>query len=126
MRILMGAVLVLVGSLGCGNKPEAAVVPGVPAQSPVPGPDLKQPPESGPEPAQPPTPAAEPKQPATLLPEAVVKAWKDAGADLGWMAVDDFGFPRWQGKASARAVPAFKFYKWEDGVVAKLPAPPAH
>lgn len=57
------------------------------------------------------------------LPESTVKAWKAAGATVGWIKVDEAGGPVFQEKAEAGAVPAFRFEKWKDGVVAKLPAP---
>jgi hypothetical protein len=59
------------------------------------------------------------------LPDAVVKAWKDAGATVGWMVVDESGALTFVEKPGAGAVPAFRFAKWKDGVVSKLPAPGA-
>lgn len=59
------------------------------------------------------------------LPEAVVRAWKDAGAKVGWMTVDASGALAFVEKPEAGAVPAFRFAKWKDGVVSKLPAPEA-
>lgn len=57
------------------------------------------------------------------LPENIVKAWTDAGAIAGWMKYDaDIGLVFLE-KPEAGAVPAFKFAKWKDGVVTKLPAP---
>lgn len=61
----------------------------------------------------------------TALPETVVKAWTDAGATAGWVTVDAAGVPTFVEKAEAGAIPAFRFAKWKDGVVAKLPAPAA-
>jgi hypothetical protein len=57
------------------------------------------------------------------LPEKVVKAWKDAGAVAGWMKVDESGLLKFIEKPEAGAIPAFRFAKWKDGVVPKLPVP---
>ena len=57
------------------------------------------------------------------LPDDVVKAWKDAGATVGWMKVETSGAPAFVEKPEEGAVPAFRFAKWKDGVVAKLPVP---
>jgi len=57
------------------------------------------------------------------LPENIVKAWKDAGATVGWMTVGASGIPAFDEKPEAGAIPAFKFPKWKDGVVPKLPVP---
>jgi hypothetical protein len=71
--------------------------------------------------------AAEPakKELPTPLPENIVKAWTEAGATAGWMKYDaDVGLVFVE-KPEAGAVPAFKFAKWKDGVIAKLPLPQA-
>jgi hypothetical protein len=57
------------------------------------------------------------------LPDDVVKAWKDAGATVGWMIVEKSGAPAFVEKPEADAIPAFRFPKWKDGSVAKLPVP---
>ncbi|MEI7688207.1 MAG: hypothetical protein WCL32_24645 [Planctomycetota bacterium] len=57
------------------------------------------------------------------LPENIVKAWKDAGATVGWMKVDESGILSFLENPEAGAVPAFRFLKWKEGVVAKLPVP---
>jgi hypothetical protein len=57
------------------------------------------------------------------LPDDIVKAWKDAGATVGWMKVEEFGVLNFVEKPEAGAIPAFRFPKWKDGVVAKLPVP---
>jgi len=57
------------------------------------------------------------------LPENIVKAWKDAGATVGWMKVDESGILNFLEKPEAGAIPAFRFLKWKEGVVAKLPVP---
>src|SRR5258708_5895319 len=71
--------------------------------------------------------AAQPgkKDPPKPLPDNITKAWKDAGATVGWITVDSSGVPTFVEKPEAGAVPAFRFLKWKDGVVAKLPVPEA-
>ena len=59
------------------------------------------------------------------LPDNIVKAWKDAGATVGWMKVDPNGLLSFNEKPEAGAIPAFRFLKWKDGIVAKLPVPEA-
>ncbi len=57
------------------------------------------------------------------LPDNIVKAWTDAGATAGWMKYDnDLGLFFLE-KPEVGVVPAFKFAKWKEGVVAKLPVP---
>src|SRR5262249_3245991 len=64
------------------------------------------------------------------LPAEIVKAWRDAGADVGWMkdvpprlGTYEIWEP-WREKGEAGAIPAFRFpEKNADGVVAKLPDP---
>src|SRR6516164_3739185 len=61
------------------------------------------------------------------LPDDVVKAWKKAGAVVGWMG------HRWNGDLEFSAVdpkpnhpiPAFNFNAWKNDIVAKLPPPAA-
>jgi hypothetical protein len=57
------------------------------------------------------------------LPDNVIKAWKEAGATVGWMKVEDSGVLSFIEKPEAGAIPAFRFAKWKDGVVPKLPVP---
>jgi internalin A len=61
------------------------------------------------------------------LPNETVEAWKDAGAEVGWMRVDKFGslklLPEKEGVAGD--LPAFGFSAWKSGLVPKLPAPAA-
>ena len=57
------------------------------------------------------------------LPEAIVKAWKEAGAGVGWMPVDKNGFFRFWGVHVPGDLPAFGFSVWKEGQLAKLPAP---
>jgi hypothetical protein len=69
--------------------------------------------------------AAEPdkKELPKPLPEKTAKAWTDAGATVGWMKYNaDVGLVFLE-KPEAGAIPAFKFAKWKDGVVTKLPVP---
>lgn len=57
------------------------------------------------------------------LPENITKAWRDAGATVGWMKQEESGILTFVEKPEAGAIPAFRFPKWKDGVVAKLPVP---
>jgi hypothetical protein len=57
------------------------------------------------------------------LPDNIVKAWKDAGATVGWMKVEASGVLTFVEKPEAGAIPAFRFPKWKDGVIVKLPVP---
>jgi hypothetical protein len=59
------------------------------------------------------------------LPDDVVKAWKDAGATVGWMKEDENGILRFLEKAEPGALPAFQLGEWKDGLVGKLPLPKA-
>jgi hypothetical protein len=62
------------------------------------------------------------------LPAEVVQTWEKAGAKAGWV-----GPHRWYGDLlfsdqlnvleAERAVPAFRFARWESGQIGKLPAP---
>lgn len=57
------------------------------------------------------------------LPDTIIKAWKDSGATVGWMKVDESGILVFLDEPEAGATPAFRFLKWKDGVLAKLPIP---
>jgi hypothetical protein len=57
------------------------------------------------------------------LPDNIIKAWKDAGATVGWMKVEEFGALTFVEKPEAGAIPAFRFPKWKDGKIAQLPVP---
>src|SRR5436190_13940062 len=64
------------------------------------------------------------------LPPEVVKAWRDAGAGVGWMKDvpprPTGGYEFWEPyreKVEPGAVPAFRFHLDKEGVVAKLPDP---
>src|SRR5262245_48105995 len=63
------------------------------------------------------------KDPPRPLPDAIVKAWNDAGATAGWMKVEETGILSFVEEPEAGALPAFRFEKWKDGVLAKLPLP---
>ena len=63
--------------------------------------------------------------PPKALPEKIVTAWKEAGAEVGWAQVNKFlGFFEFvRQKAEPGSLPAFRFASWQDGRLAKLPAP---
>jgi Leucine-rich repeat (LRR) protein len=70
-------------------------------------------------------PLGQDKQPEPL-PEAVVKAWTEAGAQSGWIRQGPFDFAQFiAGSPALRPgdVPGFRFATWRPGVVAKLPPP---
>jgi len=68
--------------------------------------------------------AAEPaKDLPKPLPDTTTKAWTEAGATVGWMKYDNDTGLVFIDKPEAGAVPAFKFTKWKEGVLTKLPAP---
>ena len=115
MRVIM-LLLAVAAVVGCGKKPEVAVAP------PQDEPQIAPPAEGGP---QPPV-APQPQQPdesgeAKPLPADVVKAWTNAGAEVGWMDADG----RFDTFAARWNFPAFKFREWKDGVIAMLPLPDA-
>ena len=70
---------------------------------------------------------ADEKDVPTPLPEELVTAWKKAGAEVGWERVTPGGFlkfvPEKEGKPGD--LTAFRFSSWQEGVLAKLPAPEA-
>jgi hypothetical protein len=68
------------------------------------------------------------------LPPEIVQAWRDAGANVGWMNMNlhlnrpvfqaevEPGIPReWWDRTSG--MPVFQFSDWEEGVLVKLPDP---
>src|SRR5207248_2593039 len=60
------------------------------------------------------------------LPDDVVKVWKEAGAEVGWMGPDKrYAFRGFATKIedldAAHAVPAFAIRRWREGMLAKLP-----
>ena len=65
--------------------------------------------------------------PPKPLSEKIITAWKEAGAEVGWMRANPYGFlefvPGQAGKPGD--VPAFRFRVWQAGRLAKLPAPAA-
>ena len=69
------------------------------------------------------------EEPKPLQPE-VVKAWRDAGADVGWMKDVppklSSGYAYWapfREKGEAGAVPALRYHPDKKGVLAMLPDP---
>jgi hypothetical protein len=77
--------------------------------------------------------AAPPEKGPKSLPDDVVKAWKEAGAEVGWMwplkITNEFNsvfltFERSrEDLGGARVVPAFQFKNWRAEMIVKLPAP---
>src|SRR5713101_4745629 len=66
-------------------------------------------------------------QPQPLPPE-IVKAWRDAGAKVGWMkdVPAERGYGYWEPfreKVKPGAIPAFRFHPKNEEVLAKLPDP---
>src|SRR5205823_1501075 len=59
------------------------------------------------------------------LPEKIVKEWKEAGAEVGWMRAHRDYRPEFIREAEGVAgdVPAFRFQSWKDGVLQKLTDP---
>ena len=69
----------------------------------------------------------DPPQP---LPENIVKAWKEAGAEFDWQRPSPAGFPRFgflqavlEKEGRPGDLPTFSFSDWQEGRLAKLPAP---
>jgi hypothetical protein len=62
---------------------------------------------------------------AKPLPPEIAKAWSDAGAEIGWMRVNENGVFAFHENAVAGAVPAFRFSAWRKSALAKLPDPEA-
>jgi hypothetical protein len=66
------------------------------------------------------------------LPPKIVAAWKEAGAEVGWMRESALDMPEKAGpefvpekEGTSGDVPAFRFPELRKGVLATLPAPPA-
>src|SRR5262249_14814796 len=61
------------------------------------------------------------------LPKEIVAAWKKAGAQVGWMRVEESGSIRFlpEEKGVAGDLPALRFSPWKRGVSGTLPAPAA-
>ncbi len=62
------------------------------------------------------------------LPDDIVRAWKEAGAEVGWLRVHPAGFPAFVEFVHEQAgkpgdLPAFGLAHWPEGRLAKLPAP---
>src|ERR1700722_1356291 len=69
-----------------------------------------------------PAPKPDPPKPQ---PEYIVTAWKEAGAEVGWMRYYKSGFRAFVGEKEGQPgdLPAFQFDSWQDGRLAKLPIP---
>jgi hypothetical protein len=72
-------------------------------------------------------PAPEPSLPRRL-PADVVAPWKEAGAHVGWMRLSPTDqrfvhFVHRESEAQPGDVPAFYIERWQEGSIAKLPAP---
>jgi hypothetical protein len=66
------------------------------------------------------------EQKPTPLPEAIEKAWAAAGAEIGWMRIDErytllTFVPRDEGQKGD--IPAFRLRAWQAGLLPKLPEP---
>ena len=72
----------------------------------------------------PPVLADKPSAPKPL-PEDIVKAWKAAGAEVGWLRPMPSGFHSFVQEKEGKPgdVPAFHFAVWPQGRLAKLPVP---
>lgn len=55
------------------------------------------------------------------LPEKIVKAWTDAGAEVGWLRINEFRTCEWSNKLQPGSLLMFQFGKWEEGLIARLP-----
>ena len=77
-----------------------------------------------PGPGQPPTSKGELPQP---LPAEIVKAWQEAGANVGWVRVNEYGFFEFVFEDAGKPgdVPTFHFAEWKAGVLGRLPPPAA-
>jgi Leucine-rich repeat (LRR) protein len=60
------------------------------------------------------------------LPDVIVKAWEQAGADVGWMRFDPSGMLEFSQAVEGEPgdLPAFGIHVWKSGVVSRLPLPP--
>jgi internalin A len=65
----------------------------------------------------------DPKDTPKPLPPEIVKEWRDAGAEVGWMRVNQNGVFAFQQQGAAGAIPAVRFAEWKRGALAKLPDP---
>ncbi len=63
--------------------------------------------------------------PPKPLPENIVKAWKAARAEVGWLRPSPSDFPEFIREKEGKSgdLPAFSFRDWEEGRLAKLPVP---
>src|SRR6516162_4261566 len=67
------------------------------------------------------------KDPRKHLPPEIVAAWKKAGAEVGWMPVDEFRMtlfrPANAGVAGDLPAMSFSYPSYKEGVLANLPIP---
>jgi internalin A len=133
--VVFTLVLVLViGQLGCVRQPdqkgpsEPATRPLDPVQEPDKKSSTERVAQEQLDPKNPPervSPRPDKKEPPKPFPDAIVEAWKDAGAEIVWPHEGTSGFLWFTDEHAAGAVPAF-FFPFpfsHDGVVATLPAP---
>jgi len=60
----------------------------------------------------------------TIFAPDVASAWVKAGAEVGWMSLNIFGEIEFAADPPDRPCwPAFRFLRWEEGVLASLPKP---
>ena len=59
------------------------------------------------------------------LPKGIVQVWTEAGAQVGWMYLEDGPFPYFSTdkREYNKPIPAFKFSSFKKSVLAKLPDP---
>src|SRR5713101_5214023 len=66
------------------------------------------------------------KDPPKQLPEEIIAAWKEAGADVRWMWVEKDGWiNNMPEKVGVGGDLLFRFPTWKAGMLAKLPSPAA-
>jgi hypothetical protein len=63
--------------------------------------------------------------PPESLPEAIDTAWKDAGAQVGWLRPSNASYFEFidAGESKPGDLAAFRVFRWQDGMLAKLPDP---
>src|SRR5947207_13641692 len=68
--------------------------------------------------------ASQPQKPNPLAAD-ILAAWQKAGAQAGWMAAGEFGYPVFRVARDGKEgeIPAFKFKEWKPGVIGGLPRP---
>jgi hypothetical protein len=103
------ALTLLLLSVGSGKDPEDS------KKGPAPGVSLAN--------AATTAPIREKQESATPLPEELVAAWTQAGAEVGWTNWSGFVVFRAGVEGKKGEVPAFRLSEWREGVVGKLPQP---